>query len=223
LSNSILTTKDKSHTVYSEHFDAHYHSLFGAIEESVHVFISAGLFYKRKSTRTPLRIFEMGLGTGLNVLLTYLEAIDHNISIDYHAIESYPLTMAQAAQLNFPAVLHRPELRPVLNAIHESEWDSSINLSDSFSFKKSKAKIQEFEDWLGYDLIYYDAFAPSCQQELWEKEIHSKLYNQLSPGGCLVTYCSQGAFRRILTSLGYRVERLNGPAKKREMIRATKP
>ncbi len=222
MSHTILTTKDKSHTVYSEHFDAHYHSLFGAIEESVHVFISAGLYHKRKSTRSPLRIFEMGLGTGLNVLLTYLEAKDLNLSIVYHAIESHPLSNSQAAELNFPKSLNRPHLQAVLSTIHNSTWNSEVSLSDSFSLLKSKANIHNFEEWQEYDLIYYDAFAPSCQHELWEEEIHSKLYNHLSVGGCLVTYCSQGAFRRTLSSLGYKVERLNGPAKKREMIRATK-
>jgi len=222
LANTILTTKDNSNTIYSEHFGAHYHSIHGAIEESVHVFISAGLYHLWQKKINPIRIFEMGLGTGLNALLSYVEASELQIPIIYHSIESHPISMEEAKALNYSQVLKRPELSTLLNKIHSSNWDEAIQLSDNFYFKKSKAKIEDFQDYEEYDLIYYDAFAPSCQAHLWSQRIHSVLYEHLAHGGSLVTYCSQGAFRRMLESLGYHIEKLNGPARKREMIRATK-
>lgn len=222
MSNTILTTEDNSHTLFSEHFGAHYHSIHGALEESSHVFISAGLYYQYQKKKTELRIFEMGMGSGLNLFMTYIEAMELDLRIHYHCIESQPISSKEAESLNFPDVLQRPHLRSVFNSFHDTTWEKDHVLAPNFTFRKSKVSIEEFNEFLKYDLIYFDAFAPSCQPELWLKPLHEKLYSQLDNLGCLVTYCSQGEFRRTLESVGYKIERLNGPGRKREMLRAIK-
>ncbi len=222
MTQSILTTEDNSHTVFSQHFGAQYHSRHGAIEESMHVFISAGLFKFYSQGKKSISIFEMGMGTGLNVLLTYLEAEELNLEINYQTVESHPVEMDLVHKLNYAEVLNRSNSNKFLKDLHTSPWEESTALTERFKIRKSKSSIESYTFHQKVDLIYFDAFAPSCQPELWTAELHQKLYDNLNKGGILVTYCTQGAFRRNLVSLGYQIERLNGPGRKREMLRATK-
>lgn len=222
MSLKLLVTEDDSHTVYSAQYGAHYHSVFGALEESIHVFISAGLYHAHQHGKKSVSIFEMGMGTGLNALLTALEAKELNIKVDYTTIESDPIPTERVKELNYHSLLDNDSTQDIQNRIHQSAWDTIVQLTDHFTFHKILGKLEETILTQKFDLIYYDAFAPSCQAYLWTEDIHSKLYDSLSENGVLVTYCTQGAFRRTLESLGYSIERLNGPGRKREMLRATK-
>lgn len=217
---SLIFSQDGSHSVFSTKYNASYHSIFGAIEESIHVFISAGLYYLFKSGLKSISVFEMGFGTGLNALLTLLESERLGLHIQYETIESDPLSSHLLDQLNYSELL---ACDPTLfYNLHACKWESAQKISDQFLLFKQQGKLQEILFTSKYDLIYFDAFAPSCQAELWSKEIHRKIFDQLNPGGVLVTYCTQGAFKRNLKEIGYRLEVLNGPGKKREMLRAIK-
>ena len=222
MSTSLLVTKDNSHTVYSEKYKAHYHSLFGSVEESTHVFISAGLYKTYRKGLEHISIFEMGFGTGLNAFLTLLDAEHLKLSINYDSIESDPLDKSITQDLNYDYLLSTNKSEDRLSQLHTSAWNQEISIGAQFKLRKLRGLIDEHQFDRTYDLIYYDAFAPSSQPELWTENIHRPLYEALNPGGILVTYCTQGAFRRMLQGLGYGVERLNGPGKKREMLRATK-
>ena len=163
----------------------------------------------------------MGLGTGLNAFLSYLEANRFNIKIDYQAIESDPVDNKIYDAINYPEQLSRNE-KPAFLKLHSSSWGNPHHFNENFTLTKYHNSIENQVIEGNLDLIFYDAFAPTCQAHLWEEPIHKKLYDLLNPGGALVTYCTKGTFRRMLESLGYKIEKLNGPAKKREMMRATK-
>ncbi len=221
MSTSLLVTKDKSHTVYSEKYKAHYHSLFGSIEESTHVFISAGLYHSYRNGNSAPSIFEMGFGTGLNAYLALLEADKLGMSLHYDTIESDPLSLSITEDLNYDLLLSDNQSDSRFKEIHTSTWNVEHTIGD-FVFRKIKGNLHSHTFDKHYDVVFYDAFAPSCQPNLWTEEVHLPIYKALNPGGILVTYCSQGQFRRMLEGLGYRIERLNGPGKKREMLRAIK-
>lgn len=219
---TITPSSDGSFTLYTDKYDAHYHSIYGALEESIHVFISAGLFHKLRQGHSHINIFEMGFGTGLNAYLTFLESKRFNLTIDYQTVESDPLDLHTVANFNYHKLLNQNDDSSFLS-MHKLPWNTETQLSPQFSINKIQEKIEDLTFNKSFDLIYYDAFAPSCQPHLWQEHIHQKLFNSLNPGGCLVTYCTQGAFKRLLKTIGYKNEILNGPAKKREMLRAVKP
>lgn len=218
---SILDTSDGSNSLSSIKYNATYHSIHGAIEESLHVFISAGMYYKVLQGYTSVKIFEMGFGTGLNAFLSLTASKKHNIKVEYHSIELHPIDKSIYSQLNFhqfiPSSTHEEFL-----ALHQVEWDKLIEIHPTFSFKKIHGDLLEEELDSDYDLIFYDAFAPSSQAVLWEVKIHNKLYNSLAQKGALVTYCAQGKFKRMLKGLGYSLDKLPGPGRKHEMTRAVK-
>lgn len=218
---SIHPSNDGSDTVFSEKYGAHYHSLFGAIEEAIHVFLSAGLYYAKRNGISNIKIFEMGFGTGLNAYLTYLEAHRFDLMINYHTIESDPVESTIYNNLNYPKILPHTDVK-TFQSLHNLPWNIPHVISPHFQFTKFQTAIENHDFANDYDIIYYDAFAPSCQAFLWEEAIHQNIYDSLKKGGILVTYCTKGAFKRMLKGLGYRVETLNGPAKKREMLRAIK-
>jgi len=221
-SSKLLLSQDGSHTIYTDKYNAHYHSVYGAIEESMHVFISAGLYHLHSKGYSSINIFEMGLGTGLNAYLTILEGYNLGLKISYQAVETDPIDAVYAQSLNYTEqVSNSADLN--LQSLHDCKWNERIELNPNFSFEKYHTSLQEFNFDNSLDLIYFDAFAPSSQPELWEEDIHKKIYDALSPGGVLVTYCAKGSFKRMLKSLGYTLENLNGPNKKREMVRVTKP
>ena len=188
----------------------------------MHVFISAGLYHLSRAGYSDITIFEMGFGSGLNAYLTHIASQRLELTINYHTIESDPLNAEITSNLNYDEVLGYPQ-KGFLEKLHQCAWEEEQSLSENFKVTKFNNQLHLHQHPISYDLIYYDAFAPSCQPELWTSEVHRTLYESLNPGGCLVTYCSQGQFKRTLKELGYVIEKLNGPAKKREMIRATKP
>jgi tRNA U34 5-methylaminomethyl-2-thiouridine-forming methyltransferase MnmC len=220
---TIQLTTDGSHTVAIPSLDITYHSRHGAINESLHVFIDAGLNYWLKQQDTKqLRIFEMGFGTGLNALLTYIEAAKNNLNIHYSSIEQFPLEKEIVASLNYCETLQRNDLTELFTTMHAAEWNEDVHLSPSFTLHKIQASLLEMPLKEKFDLVYYDAFAPNAQPELWTVEVFKKLYDALNEGGSLVTYCSKGDVRRALIAAGFNVSKIPGPPYKREMLRAEK-
>lgn len=216
---TIIETNDGSHSVFSKEYEASYHSTFGAIEESITVFISAGLIWQVKNKLTKIRIFEMGFGTGLNALLTAIEANRLDLRIEYYGIEKHPIPLHTMESINYGSMLNQESL---YNQILQSPWGKSIQLNDHFILHKIHGDIDSYVHSKQYDIIYYDAFAPRTQAHLWQEGVHAPLFKQLNKKSCLVTYCAQGAFKRMLKDIGYTIQSLPGPSHKKEIIRATK-
>lgn len=217
---SLFLSGDGSHTLFSTKFGAHYHSLHGAIDESVHVFIIAGLYKLVRQSYTKIRIFEMGFGSGLNALLTMLETEKFGIEVSYDTIESDPVTLSEIEKLNYTELLSCSG--SLLTELHQASQNQYVKIREGFHFRKLIGKIEDHMFDKKYDLVYWDAFAPECQSSLWESEIHKRIYDAMDDYGVLVSYCTKGSFKRVLKGLGYKLESLRGPGKKREMIRAVK-
>ncbi len=213
----FFETDDGSVSLRIPELDETYHSKYGAIVESAHVFIDSGL---KQLEVNPVRIFEMGFGTGLNAYLSYIYLSDHKIDCEYFAVEKYPLSIKETDKLNFPDQLYKP--RNTFEKLHSSDWDTSCIIEPGFSLKKILGDVKTIIMPENCHLVYYDAFAPEIQPYLWEIEVLEKMYNSLNTEGILVTYCAKGQVRRNLVSLGFEVERLKGPPGKREILRAIK-
>ncbi len=217
MKHEVIITGDGSSSIFIPELNEHYHSSHGAIQEAEHVFIKHGIQQVKKKSVT---IFELGFGTGLNALLTALFAEKHKIHVTYHSIEAFPVEKALLKQLNYSELLE--DTNDTLKTIHAAAWETDVAISEYFTLRKIEAKIEDFEIEQGIDLIYFDAFGPRAQAELWDIAILEKMYNALNEDGVLVTYCAQGQFKRDLKSLGFSVESLPGPPGKREMTRAIK-
>lgn len=220
---SIIETRDGSHTLVSEQLQVSYHSRYGAVQESMHVFLSQGLL-DVALRKNHINVLEIGFGTGLNVLLTYREAIARDLEVIYYAAEAYPISVEQAAQLNYHPYLGLEDTPDLLTDFHKQAWEKAVAYNSHFSLKKIRSR---FEDLIlpqnFFDLVYYDAFAPTTQPELWEPDVLKIMFDCLQPGGILVTYSAKGSVKRNLKSLGFEIESLPGPPGKREMTRARKP
>ena len=212
-------TADGSYTLYVPELDEHYHSVKGALTESQHVFIDMGL--KHSSAACP-RILEIGLGTGLNCFLTLLQAEEDQRKVHYTGIERFPLDMDTIRQLDYPSLIGRGHEDDYF-AIHQAAWEEEVELSPWFTLHKVEGDFTRYSFEGGYDLIYFDAFAPEKQPEMWSQSLFDSLYRLLNEGGILTTYCAKGVVRRMLQSAGFTVERLPGPpGGKREILRGTK-
>lgn len=216
----IIASEDGSHTLYNRILDETYHSIHGAKTESLHVFINSGI---RLVPKKEISIMEIGMGTGLNALLTYLyqKSNDELQSVYYHALELYPLPDETIEGLNYIQDLSTEE-KSFFRNIHSAEWNKETILTDEYTLHKIQADLIEFTPNFMYDVIYFDAFAPDVQPQLWAKEIFRRLYEHLNLGGVLTTYSAKGQLRRDLIEVGFRVERRPGPPGKREMIVAFK-
>jgi tRNA U34 5-methylaminomethyl-2-thiouridine-forming methyltransferase MnmC len=217
----LITTDDGSHSIYSERYGVTYHSKYGAVTESAHVFIDAGLRYKAAVQRD-IAVVEIGLGTGLNAFMTRLEAERRNLHVRYTGIEAYPLTVKEASAFNFAAQLKAPERHADFLRLHRIAWEREHELSEHFTFTKHQTRLEDFIPETTFDVIYFDAFAPQAQPELWTEDIFARLYQALNPDGVLVTYCAKGDVKRTLKKVGFEVERLQGPPGKREMTRGVR-
>ncbi len=215
----VVLTSDGSYTLRHPQYDAMYHSIHGALQESMHVFIEAGLL--PLLDRPSLRIFEFGFGTGLNLMLTARSLEGSDVSADYHAIDVSPPSIELLTTLNFPDLLDRPEYKELNNIIaHPPPAGSSFDVGP-MRVMLHKVSLQDSRLQGPYDLVYFDAFGPGVQPELWTLSSLEKIAANMSPGGVLVTYCAQGQFKRNLKALGFHVESIPGPPGKREMVRAT--
>lgn len=224
----VRTTADGSPTLYVPALDEHYHSHHGAAQESRHVFIEAGLrpllaAGLGQPGRLPLRLLEVGLGTGLNTLLTLDAVQGTEAKVTYEGYETVPLPAETVAALA-PQWQQAPLLQQAFQKLHAATWNRLVTLAPGFWLEKKLAQLQTSRLLNGYyELIYFDAFAPEKQPELWTEGVFAKLYAAAAPGAVLVSYCAQGQFRRNLRAAGWLTEKLPGPPGKREMTRARKP
>lgn len=218
----LVITEDGSHTLYVPSIEETYHSKFGAIQESMHVFIKHGLEYFIDQTDIKkIRILEVGFGTGLNVLLTEREMRKFpEIQVFYLAIEPNPLPTKIINQLNYCMLLK--EDKDLWEKIHSEKWDSEIAINKNFFLLKQRVSLEDIFKISKINIVYFDAFAPGKQPDVWKYKELSKIYDGLEENGLLVTFCAQGEFKRNLVKLGFRIEVLPGPPGKHQMIRAAK-
>jgi tRNA U34 5-methylaminomethyl-2-thiouridine-forming methyltransferase MnmC len=214
----ILKTNDQSDTVWSEQYGENYHSTYGAWTESMHVFINAGF---KNCMANPMSIFEMGFGTGLNAFLTLLEAEKTTIPIYYYAIELHPIGFEIIQQLDY-IELTNPGQKEIFLQLHKAAWNFPVEITSNFTLHKIQGDILFWHPGSTFDLVFFDAFSPNSQPELWTSEIFQKLNKCMNNQALLTTYCAKGSVRRNLISAGFSMERLPGPPGKREMLRATK-
>lgn len=217
----IFLTDDGSHSFLSEEFGVLYHSSHGAIQETQHIFIDVGLKYILSQNLSKIFILDIGFGTGLNALMTYIESERLGLKIHYITYEKYPLSKEQVAALNFGTQLSISN--EILNEMHNCSWGKCHTLNPSFLFEKRLASFETIEIHNSINLIYFDAFAPEIQPQFWAQPMMQKMYDALCSKGILTTYCAKGVFKRTLKSVGFIIEPLPGPPFKREITRALKP
>lgn len=215
----IIVTADGSHSLLNRSLNETYHSNHGAVQESLHVFIENGLkFYCRSHPKNDVRIFEVGFGTGLNVLLTLKYNSVCKRKVHYTSIELNPLTADIWTQLNYS---DSDETRKIFASLHEASWEIPVEVASNFILEKVACSLESFSVTQSrFDVVYFDAFAPNKQPEMWTLPVLTKVTSMLSEGGVFVTYCAKGQLKRDLKSLGLVVETLPGPPGKKEMVRA---
>lgn len=216
----LVETNDGSKSLYLPDWNESYHSKHGAVQEALHVFIQMGL--EAFEDPSALRILEMGYGSGLNCLLTYARASQRNLKIQYTGIEAFPLEPEVVKELKYTEAIGREDLREVYDKMTSGAWETALHLSETFSLTKKETTFDQVLGKDAFDLVYFDAFGPRVQPELWDQAMFERMYEILSPGGILVTYCAKGSVRRAMIACGFEVERLPGPPGKREMLRARK-
>jgi tRNA U34 5-methylaminomethyl-2-thiouridine-forming methyltransferase MnmC len=213
---NLTWTKDGSHTLFNEKTGEHYHSIFGAVQESKHIFIRAGLMAVTPIPRV-LRVLEVGFGTGLNALLTLLWSGKEEQPVHYTGIEPFPLSLTVVRKLNYPVLLQTDRL--LLEKLHQAKKSQPV--TPFFTLDLLPETFQLFEAPDNYfHVVYFDAFSPDSQPEMWTEEGFRKLFRMLVPHGILVTYSCKGRVKRALKSAGFQIEKLPGPPGKREFLRA---
>lgn len=220
MKTEIEKTADGSPTLYRRDMDEHYHSVKGALAESLHIYLDLG-WREAALMRQPVRVFEVGFGTGLNAALTAHAAFESRIPTIYHSIELYPLP-TETTELLMPLQekCHREEFR----AVNEAEWGVDVVINPFFTIRKINGDILSTELTKGIDVVYFDAFAPEKQPEMWSSHLFERLYLAMSEKGILTTYCAKGSIRRMLQEIGFLTQRLPGPpGGKREILRGIKP
>jgi tRNA U34 5-methylaminomethyl-2-thiouridine-forming methyltransferase MnmC len=221
----IITTSDGSHSILNTTLNETYHSVHGALQESLHVFIKNGLNFllEKSSAETPqeIKILEIGLGTGLNALLTLQALIARpHVTVHYTSLEAFPLTKDIWGKLNY---VNQPHAVNYFEKIHSANWNEWVSITPNFSILKCQTTLQQFDATQNFfDLVYFDAFAPNKQPEMWELPMLTKVARAMNAAGVFVTYCAKGQLKRDLKSLDLIVETLDGPPGKKEMVRAAK-
>lgn len=214
---TIELTDDGSTTLYVPTLDEHYHSTRGAIAESRHVYIDMCWRRVVVERAEAVKVFEVGFGTGLNAALTAEAALAECRSTIYFSVELNPLNIATTSQLGYESIT------PFFTAVNEAEWGREIEINPYFKLIKIEGNFLEMEFPSGLNAVYFDAFAPEKQPEMWDEQIMGRIYASMAPCGVLSTYCAKGIIRRRLQSIGFNVERLPGPVNgKREILRAVK-
>lgn len=214
----IISTSDGSDTVYLPSLNEHYHSVNGAIQESMHVFIETGY---RAVSHDPVKILELGFGTGLNTLLTLYESFKDERKVEYISVEKFPLPDNIRKKLNYGRFFPGHQIS-FFDLMHDCEWENPCMLSDNFSLLKLNKDFREIDLNTRIDLVYFDAFAPEKQPELWTFDVLSAVCSLVNKGGVFVTYSAMGQLKRDLTKLGFEVENPPGPPGKRHITRAIK-
>jgi tRNA U34 5-methylaminomethyl-2-thiouridine-forming methyltransferase MnmC len=218
----LVITGDGSHTLFLPELNEHYHSTYGALTESIQVFIKSGL--SCFAGGSSVAIFETGFGTGLNALLAALDAARRGLQIRYSAIEKYPVEQEIIKQLNYPRLIKgsENEAERLFSAIHGAVWEEMTEIHPGFFLKKIQGDLCSFIPDSSFDLIFFDAFAPDKQPEMWTDGIMQRLVNSLDTGGIFTTYCVKGSVKRKLKECGLTLEKLPGPPGKREILRGSK-
>lgn len=220
MKREIIQTADGSKTILIPELNESYHSRNGALAESMHIFINAGYRYAAESKKT-LNILEIGFGTGLNALLTLIETLRDNRFVNYHGVEPYRLAKHELDELDYPELTGVPGAAAYFEALHKTS--SARQVTPCFTLSVSDDKIEDIPLKNSYyDLVYFDAFAPDVQPELWRPELFDKIAASMKKGGVLVTYSCKGDVKRALKAAGFRIEKLPGPPGKREFLRAVK-
>lgn len=217
----IEISGDGSHTLFVPALDEHYHSTKGAIQEAIHVYLDAGL---RNCDKEEIHLLEIGFGTALNAFLTLIGAEASGKRVKYTALEKYPITVDEARGLNYAERI-APGKEETFMHLHASPWEEWIDVAPGFRLYKTQrdaTRLEDFDPDELFDVIYFDAFGPTKQPEMWVPDILQRVYELSNEGAILTTYCAKGSVRRMLSDIGYRVERLPGPPGKREMLRAVK-
>ena len=216
----IITTDDGSHSLYMPELKETYHSTHGAWQESQHVFIKHGLdFILQNEALKKLNILEIGFGTGLNAILSVRRMLGADTQTEYHTLEPFPLDLELIGQLNYNEFIKEARLIDIYYKMHACNWQELVPITGNFSIEKYQTRLEDFESVRKFDLVYYDAFAPSKQAELWRLEMIEKVSQMMNEGGVFVTYCAKGQFKRDLKAAGLAVETLQGPPGKKEMVR----
>jgi tRNA U34 5-methylaminomethyl-2-thiouridine-forming methyltransferase MnmC len=218
MKSELIMTEDGSHSLFVPEISESYHSTHGAIQESRHVFIDSGL---RQCHKQEFKVLEIGFGTGLNAFLTMMEAERTDKQIMYTTLELFPVEDNTVLKLNFPDIL-ASEKRLIFEQMHSTEWDEEIRLTPFFRFIKLKTDFTKCIFKNQFDVVYFDAFSPEKQPEMWSNELFEKIYTHCNSGAILTTYCAKGIVRRMMQTAGFKVERIPGPPGKREMLRGVK-
>jgi tRNA U34 5-methylaminomethyl-2-thiouridine-forming methyltransferase MnmC len=218
MQTELKITEDGSHTLFVPGIDECYHSTHGAIQESRHIFIEAGL---KQSLKMEISVLEIGFGTGLNAFLTLLESEGSGKRIRYTSLELFPVEVEKALMLNYPEEL-APDKRDLFDRMHTSPWNVETEITPGFSLIKIETDFTGYMFESNFDVVYFDAFSPEKQPEMWSKELFERIYAHCNSGAVLTTYCAKGVVRRAMQDAGFRVERLQGPPGKREILRGLK-
>ena len=216
--NELILTSDGSHTIFVPEINEHYHSIHGAVQESLHIFIKNGL---EVSLANPISILEVGFGTGLNALLTAINSSVENREVNYTSVEKYPVDANIIKNLNHHQFAGKKG-KEIFFMIHSAPWNSMVSICNNFNLRKIETDFTKEPIQGKYDLIYFDAFGPDKQPEMWTKEIFEKISSLTNKNGIFVTYSAKGEVKRSLIACGFKVTLLPGPPGKRQMIRAVK-
>lgn len=223
LSHQIITTEDGSTTIQIPEWNEQYHSKHGAIQEAKHVFLKTGLAslnldYFRENNQE-VTVLEAGFGTGLNALLTYFWAEENQVKINYISLEAFPVAEEEVLKLNYPQQIEDNQADVIFKKIHSANWDEKTEISSNFKLHKIHQKFDQLSLINTANIVFYDAFGPRVQPDLWEVKTLKLFKNALKNKGVFVTYCAKGSVRRDLESLGFQMKRMPGPPGKREMLR----
>jgi tRNA U34 5-methylaminomethyl-2-thiouridine-forming methyltransferase MnmC len=217
VSNKLVITNDGSHSIFNPEINETYHSKHGAIVEAEHVFIRNGFSAVNKQN---INILEIGFGTGLNALLSSQKAVQKKVNVNYHTMELYPVNKESYTKLNFTDLIGLEQKELLI--LHTSAWEKECKINDYFTLTKSKSSLEKYTTNTKFDIIYFDAFSPEKQPELWNESIFKKMYSYLKEDGFLVTYCAKGVVKRTMKAVGFEIIVLDGPPGKRQMTRANK-
>lgn len=221
MKREIEVTNDGSHTLFVPELNEHYHSTNGAIDEARHVFINSALAHCAKKN---INVLEIGFGTGLNALLTMIEADIKELSINYTSLELFPVDMSDVELLNFAELIDNATHELFID-LHYAHWNKSQAITPNFMLHKMNTDFRKVESTIfddKFDVVYFDAFGPDKQPDMWQPDLFEKLYASMNDGGIITTYSAKGSIRRMMQSIGFMVERLPGPIGKREMLRGVK-
>lgn len=217
MGRELVQTADGSHSLYVPALNERYHSRHGAIQESSHVFVDMG-FRPMADGLSTVKVLEMGFGTGLNALLTALEAMQLQVRVEYWAVEAYPLHPEEVEALNYPHLVGGTEAGAVWESIHAAPWNARVEVCPQFCLTRLHTRMEGLALEERVHLVYFDAFAPEKQPELWTEAMFQNMRRHMEPGGRLTTYCAKGAVRRVMQAAGFQVQKVKGPPGKREML-----